>query len=785
MPLARRLTLLAPLIPAVLLSQQAKPFDLSIPSIMRGYEIVGHRPEDLRWSADSRWLAFTWSPPGTPSREPSRPYRIKAEAGAKPESLSVAQADSVGPYFAEGDWSPDRKSRVVEYRGDIYLVPVKAAPARRLTATVGAETKPVFSTDGKRVYFLRDDNVFVTDLTDGGVRQLTDIRAGPAPKEDSATGPQRKWVEQEQRSLIEAIRDQIHADSLAKQDKAAREALHPRTLYLGKDERIADLSVSPAGQAVLILTAIKADSLATKVPNYVTKTGYTEDIPGRSNAGDAQEQGRVGLMHLPSGRVDWIRPIAEDSAAKISDTELTGWSTDGKAGLVWFLTADYKARYLLRVGPDSGQTNPVDVLRDTAWVDGPCVDCAGWLPDGRVWFVSEATGYAHIYSILPDGNDRRQLTSGKWEVLDAQLSPDKKWFWFHSSEVSPYERHFYRMTVTGGAREKLTTRPGGHGVVISPDGKWLADTFSTADRPPEIFLQANKPGADLVQLTTSSTAEWLAGPWINPEIVMIPASDGVQVPAHIYRPKDLGAEPNGAAVIFVHGAGYLHNVANYWSYYFREYMFHHLLASKGYVVLDVDYRGSAGYGRDWRVAIYRHMGGRDLQDQVDASRYLQKEFGIPPERVGIYGGSYGGFITLMALFTEGQHFGAGAGIRSVTDWSHYNHGYTVRILNAPPTDSVAYRQSSPIYFAEGLNRPLLILHGMVDTNVEFQDVVRLAQRLIELGKTDWEMAIFPVEDHGFVRPSSWTDEYRRILKLFDRVLVPQPAGQTAAPSDNH
>jgi dipeptidyl aminopeptidase/acylaminoacyl peptidase len=202
-------------------------------------------------------------------------------------------------------------------------------------------------------------------------------------------------------------------------------------------------------------------------------------------------------------------------------------------------------------------------------------------------------------------------------------------------------------------------------------------------------------------------------------------------------------------------------------------------------VLDVDYRGSAGYGRDWRTAIYRHMGGRDLQDQVDASGYLQKEFGIPPERVGIYGGSYGGFITLMALFTEGQHFGAGAGIRSVTDWSHYNHGYTVRILNAPPTDSGAYRQSSPIYFAEGLNRPLLILHGMVDTNVEFQDVVRLAQRLIELGKTDWEMAIFPVEDHGFVRPSSWTDEYRRILKLFDSALVPRPAGQTAAPSDNH
>ncbi|MCA9722556.1 MAG: prolyl oligopeptidase family serine peptidase, partial [Gemmatimonadetes bacterium] len=160
----------------------------------------------------------------------------------------------------------------------------------------------------------------------------------------------------------------------------------------------------------------------------------------------------------------------------------------------------------------------------------------------------------------------------------------------------------------------------------------------------------------------------------------------------------------------------------------------------------------------------------DLEDFVDASKWLTATEGIPPERIGIYGGSYGGFITLMALFTRGEYFGAGAALRSVTDWAHYNDGYTARILNEPQTDSLAYRRSSPIYFAEGLQDPLLIAHGMVDTNVHFQDVVRLAQRLIELGKTRWEMALYPVENHGFERPDSWTDEYRRILELFDRWL---------------
>jgi dipeptidyl aminopeptidase/acylaminoacyl peptidase len=751
-------------------AQESSHFELTIPSIMRGYEIAGHGPSDVHWSADGKWIYFTWAPPGTPSREPLRPYRMRAERGAIPESLSVAQTDSAGPLFQDGDPSPDRKSRVVQYRGDLWLVSLKTGAARRLTQTPAPESNPVFSLDGRRIYFQRDDNVWQLDPSDGAVAQLTDIRSGPAPKEDSTTQAQRKWVEQEERALFEIVRDRAHADSIRKRDKKERESLAPATLYLAKDERIVQLSVSPNGRAVAILTATKADSLATKVPRYVSQSGYAEELLSRAKAGDQQEGGRIGLMRLPSGHVEWIRPIQDDSTRKISDAQLLGWSPSGDAALAFFLTSDYKARYLLRLGPDSAASGAVDVLRDSAWVDGPCVNCAGWLPGGQLWFVSEADGYAHLYRVAPDGTDRRQLTSGKWEVEQVELSPDRRTFWLHTSEGSPYEQHFWRMPVDGGPRERVTRARGSHTVRVSPDGAWLADLYSRANRPPEIFLQPARAGADAVQLTTSSTAEWLSYPWIVPEILEIPASDGAMVPARIYRPSDVGARPNGAGVIFVHGAGYLQNVTYSWSYYFREYMFHHLLASHGYVVLELDYRGSAGYGRDWRTAIYRHMGGRDLQDQVDASRYLEKTFGIGPDHVGIYGGSYGGFITLMALFTEGTHFGAGAALRSVTDWSHYNHPYTARILNLPQSDSVAYRQSSPIYFAEGLNRPLLIAHGMEDTNVEFQDVVRLAQRLIELRKTNWEMAVYPVEDHGFVRPTSWADEYRRIYELFERYL---------------
>lgn len=238
--------------------------------------------------------------------------------------------------------------------------------------------------------------------------------------------------------------------------------------------------------------------------------------------------------------------------------------------------------------------------------------------------------------------------------------------------------------------------------------------------------------------------------------------------ARVYQPN--AVVKNGAAVIFVHGAGYLQNAHNFWSSYLREYMFHNLLADKGYTVLDIDYRASDGYGRDHRTGIYRFMGGKDLTDQLDGKNVLVSKYGIDPQRVGIYGGSYGGFITLMALLTEPDAFKAGAALRSVTDWAHYNHGYTGNILNFPETDPNAYKRSSPIYFAENLKNQLLMLHGMVDDNVEYKDIVRLSQRFIELGKKNWSLASYPVEAHGFKETYSWIDEYSRILELFENCL---------------
>lgn len=357
-----------------------------------------------------------------------------------------------------------------------------------------------------------------------------------------------------------------------------------------------------------------------------------------------------------------------------------------------------------------------------------------------------------------------------FEVQNVVLSKTKKAFYILTNEAHPGQQNWYKIALDGLSKEKITHKIGGYEIALSPDEKNIAYRYSYINKPHELFVQENKNTTSITQVTNKAISEeFKQYPWRENKIFTITARDGQPIYARLYEPK-VGTK-NNAAVIFVHGAGYLQNVHYWWSSYQREYMFNNLLADLGYTVIDIDYRGSAGYGRNWRTGIYRYMGGKDLEDEVDAAKYLVANLGIDSTKIGMYGGSYGGFMTLMAMFTQPTVIKAGAALRPVTDWAHYNHGYTSNILNEPATDSIAYARSSPINFAAGLQNHLLICHGMIDVNVHYQDAVRLSQKLIELGKDNWELASYPMEDHGFVEPSSWTDEYKRILKLFNSTLL--------------
>jgi dipeptidyl aminopeptidase/acylaminoacyl peptidase len=795
---------------------QTKPFELTVDSIMRGPRLVGYPPTGVYWSQDSQRVYFRWKQPDEPRLKEMSLYVVNRD-GSGMRRLTEEESKQAPP--PNGELSKDKSLTVFTDEGDIFIYDHAKQARRQITRTVDAEINPHFTFDQKRIYFTRLNNLYVMSLDGGSLEQLTDIRTGGAAGSTVASAsPQRgtdsqEALKKEERGLLDAVRER--AEQREEQDKRRKEREKRKPFNVPGGQNVINLNLSPDGKYVIgTVTEPAAGAKNTIVPNFVTESGYTEDIPGRSKVGDTQNRTRLVVINAENGetknvdhgqrlpaaappqrtemnateqqrvitgsgsdRVDTQR--TQSSAPKDRDVQLSQlqWSEDGKNAVLMGRAADNKDRWVLLLDPSTGKTKVLATIHDDAWIDGPGAFTLGWLPDNaHIYLESERDGWAHLYSVSIDGGEPKQLTSGPFEVSDVHLSQDKTKLYFTSSESSVFERHLFSMPISGGARTQITGLPGQNQVDISPDETMLADVRSYSNKPPELYLFENKPmdeksSASLKPVTTSPVPEFFTNNWIDPRLVSFKARDGATVWGRLYVPANY--KGGGPAVLFVHGAGYLQNVHRWWSSYYREYMFNHLLMERGFVVFDIDYRGSSGYGRDWRTGIYRHMGGKDLTDHVDAVNYLVKEFNVDPKRIGLYGGSYGGFITLMAMFTEPDVFAAGAALRPVTDWAHYNNGYTGNILNLPQTDVEAYKQSSPIYFANGLKGALLICHGMVDTNVNFQDTVRLVEKLIELRKTNWEVAPYPVEDHGFEREESWADEYKRILKLFTENLHPE------------
>jgi dipeptidyl aminopeptidase/acylaminoacyl peptidase len=757
-------------------------FDLTVDSIMRGPKLVGYPPTGLRWSGDSSRLYFEWRQPA----DDETSTWVVARDGGQPRRLTDEERRSAPP--VNGRWDLAHRRVLFVDRGDVVLLDTVAGTRRQITRTTGNEANPRWARRESAVTFTRDNNLFIVPLESGEIAQLTDVQPR---KRDPRDTDSQKFIKAEEAKLIEHTR--IEAEKKKKAEEKDKAHALPK-FELADRQSATDLQLSPDGKHVFVLVVERAEAARRpNVPNYVTESSYTEDIPARTFVGDAQDLRSLSVMNLDTGKtvtVDSPVTAVKDTKDTKDTKAAVRWgmpllSDDGALAIAHVRAANNKDRWLVAVDPETGKVRVLDTLHDDAWVRevggfGAVDPSFGLLPDQKhLWFLSERDGWMHLYSVDATATQpaARQLTQGKWEIDEVALSADRKKFYITSTEAHPGERHLYAMPIEGGDRTKLTSMTGGTSGEASPDDRTLGLIYSSSTRPNEVYLMPNRAGAAAAQVTTSTSEEWRSFKWVEPQLVTYRTRDGVDVYARLFTPEMVGAkrDPGAPAVVFVHGAGYLQNAHKYWSTYYREYMFHNLLASRGYVVLDPDYRASAGYGRDWRTAIYRHMGGKDLDDVVDGAKYLVDKQKVNAKRIGVYGGSYGGFITLMAMFTTPDVFAAGAALRPVTDWTHYNHGYTANILNEPQADAEAYRKSSPIYFAEGLKGALLICHGMVDTNVLFQDSVRLAQRLIELHKENWSIAPFPVENHGFEEAASWADEYKRILKLFEDNLRPHDA----------
>jgi dipeptidyl aminopeptidase/acylaminoacyl peptidase len=777
--------------------------DLTLEKIMSDPDWIGPPVHDPFWSADGKSVYYSLKRAGTTISDQHEINLANAQDHVI-EPREIANADAPAVYDRAG------KRAAFVRNGDVFVREISGGRLRQITRTAAMEMDPQFSADGRQLSFRVGNDWFVHDLLSSLTTPIAAVKSeadpNAVPKPDDLRDMQLRTFSTLKRLHDETEAARIHAEELRAADTTRAGA----PFYLGDDVVVRATSLSPDARWLLVVTAPRSAVRGRegKLTRYVTESGYEEFETERLRVGrnppppqsvvllnlTDHSQHPLSFEHLPGINDDPLRSVREENARLHPDVEAAApgpskpravwitsdepdsegrggiqWSADGHSLAIQLLSVDNKDRWLVTVDFSNYSLITQHRLSDAAWINDRANEF-GWLNDGRtLWYMSEESGFAHLYSKAVNG-DAHALTRGAFEISDPVLSPDGRWFYMQSNAVAPYSYDAYRIPVGGGELQRVSRFQGVERFALSPDGKRLLIQHSSPYVRSQIAVQSSDGSGNPHELTDTRSDEYKSLHWVDPQIVQVPSTHFKGfVYAKVYRAVN-AASAHHPAVIFVHGAGYLQDVSLRYSYYFREQMFNNLLAQHGYTVISLDYRASLGYGRDWRTAIYRQMGFPELEDMLDTKKWLVEQAGVDPKRVGVYGGSYGGFMTLMALFRAPGEFAAGAALRPVTDWMQYDHDYTSGILNDPQIDPIAYQRSSPIEYAAALRDPLLICHGVIDDNVLFEDSMRLYQRLIELHKDNFEISPYPMDRHGFTNADSWLDEYKRIYRLFEAHL---------------
>ena len=507
---------------AILFAFHATPagkFALTVDNIMRGPGLYGYEPAQVRWSGDGERLYFQWKQASDPVMKDPDTYVVNRD-GSSLRKLSEAEARLAPPAF--GSTTPEKKRTVYSRDGDIFFYDATSGQTRRLTKTTDGEADPHFTHDGRRVAFTRANNLYVMALDGGALEELTDIRlpgatpaatqggrggrgGATAPEEQKGTDSQESLKKQE-KELLEVIRDRA---AKREEDEARRKRENPRKPFnLTAGQTIASLQLTPDEKYVIAgVREAGKDDKNTVVPNYVTESGYTEEIPSRDKVGDNQNRMKLAILNVETGEVKWVDHGQKEvggAADAMRDVQLSQpvWSEDGAKAVLLARAADNKDRWILSLDEATGKTRMVAHDHDDAWLDGPGAGTLGWMKNDRdIYFQSERTGYSHLYVAPFEGGEPKALTSGKWEVDGVALSKDKSRFLLVTSEADAGEHNVYEMSAEGGARSRLTSLPGGHSFVASPDDRWFADIYSYTNKPPELYVQEARTGAVAKKLT--------------------------------------------------------------------------------------------------------------------------------------------------------------------------------------------------------------------------------------------------------------------------------------------
>jgi dipeptidyl-peptidase-4 len=702
---------------------------LTVKRIYGQPSLSGRLNRGVQWSPDGKLVSF-FATSGQGKDAKSELWTLDVASGKRqvsvsPEQLEAvllagkrkqSQATGLGRRAAsEYQWAPGGDGILFVGAKALGWLDGKTQETRTLLEGKEAIADVKFSPDGRFVSFVRSHNLFLVNLADGKERGLTTggtevIRKG-----------ELDWVYPEELSLKTAYWWSPDSSKIA---------------FLEMDE--SKVSKYP----LVDFASYDGDAEEERYPvaggNNPIVHVYTVDVV--SGAAKLMDTGEETNQYL--ARVDWLR--------------------DSRRIAIQRLNRPQTQLELLFADAETGKSSVVLTEKDQYWIN--IADDLYFLKDGRrfIW-SSERSGYRHLYLYGLDGKEIAQLTQGEWEVTGLESVDETKGMaYFKATEKTPIERHLYQVGLDGKGFARITKLDGVHAVQFSPDASAFVDTYSNAMTPPQQWV-SKVDGSSKVMLNENKVAE-LADYHLSPvEFLKVKTHDGMDLNAWVIKPANFDPAKKYPALVYTYGGPHAQVVMNQWGG--TNFLWHELMAQKGFVIFALDNRGSAGRGHRFEEPIHFRLGAQEMSDQHDGAAWLRNQPWVDGLRIGIWGWSYGGHMTLHALFEDPEDFKAGFAGGPVTDWHYYDTIYTERYMGLLPQNEESYQSSSPIEKAQRLRGKLLIAHGTGDDNVHFANTLALVDKLIEHGK-NVEVLPVPGRGHGVSDPPARIFLMNRVTQFF-------------------
>ncbi|MGH9470042.1 MAG: DPP IV N-terminal domain-containing protein [Terriglobia bacterium] len=689
---------------------------LTVDLISHPDRIVPAGPSHIAWRPHADQFGFVEG-----SGDSEAIWLYDATAGAKRLLLSRQQAGEEAGLDSY-QWSPDGDQLLLEGAGDLWLFDTRTQKLRQLTSGSEPQGEAAFSPEGDHVSFIQDNNLYALDLKNGRIRQLT--------RDGSVT-------------VLNGVLDWVYGEELAYRETKRAYEWSPdgkKIAYLRLDD--GPVPEYPLTRFLQVHASIFEQRFPQAGDPNPVATMHVVNVNG---------SGRK-LSYALRKRAEYIVPAF-------------GWTPDSRD--VCFLTLNRdQTREVIHLWNGKTDQRPVTET-DPYWINN--VEPPQFVDHGQQFlWLSERDGWNHLYLYTRGGELVRKLTQGTWlidhpvfeDVPSYYVDQARGWVYFESTDPDPRERQLYRVRLDGTGFQRLSAERGTHALRLSPDGRFLIDTFSSIDNPPQVrLLKSDGSFIATIDQPANHLFEYALG---KTQFVTVTAPDGTALYARLLKPPDFDPRKKYPVIVYVYGGPGFQIVRNQWG---ATSWIDQLLAGHGFLIWSLDNRGSHGRGHAWESVIFKDLGRRELADEIIGVKYLKSLPYVDATQIGIWGWSYGGYMTLYALTHAPDIFKCGIAGAPVTDWHFYDSIYTERYMRTPEENPKGYRESSDVAAAGRLRARLLLIHGLADDNVHFQNTVNFIQALIKAG-IPYQLYLQPAQKHGFEGAAAITYRNKRIFEFF-------------------